>query len=206
MVGKSFTHCFFNVVGSPSSTLAQHWNIIGWMPSVWWASARNAYLFAKSPYICTRRRRSRWANIDLTLSRGSWDEGWGGRVVFRNIHYKNISCLWTLFVKLQTRAADGLTRTVGNWVWPINYPTQLFICFFTSFFLTGTSELEVPGTSKLGGLKFGNFGTWSSGNFGTWELTLGCPATSVVQIEISVCMTCRPLHVLQRVIHLHLQL
>ena len=50
----------------------------------------------------------------------TWYKGEGVEVFFRNIHYKNILCLWTLFVKLRTPAADGLHRTVGNWVWLIN--------------------------------------------------------------------------------------
>ena len=32
---EAFTQCCFNV-GPPSSTLAQHWNSIGWMPRVCW--------------------------------------------------------------------------------------------------------------------------------------------------------------------------
>ena len=34
----AFTQCCFNV-GPPSSTLAQHWNSIGWMPRVCWGTS-----------------------------------------------------------------------------------------------------------------------------------------------------------------------
>ena len=69
-------------------------------------------IFLLQAYICTRRRRSRRANIDLTLSRGSWVEGWGGRGGFRNIHYKNILCL-TIDLVCETKG-NFRTWSSGN--------------------------------------------------------------------------------------------
>ena len=52
-----------------------------------------------------------------------------------------------------------------------------------TFFLTGTSELEVPGTWELevpGTWELRNLEFREFGNLRTWELILGCPVTNCI--------------------------
>ena len=78
---EAFTQCCFNV-GPPSSTLAQHWNSIGWMPLVWWdmINLQNPLHPAATMYCCNKQHAGtapgQWNHTSSTEHRMAASQMW----------------------------------------------------------------------------------------------------------------------------------